>query len=259
MAKHGILSPRPVVAAFEEEQAGISEEERTDDNELRRRAEPIEEELWERVGNEAALTVSELREHLAWVAEQGGMQHAMGVDGEVAYIPLEALVETLHTVLQGKVLKLEKQAQKVEKRLLKERRARILPDAESLEKVRRYEAHLSRELYRALHSWRRFRSAAEATRLLYGASTCLPLRAGFASLAALHNEIKCEGLQGLAQLLRTLLLLSRGWVNRGPSRQEPWEGTLGLALLGADGGGRSNVVYFPASAPRRYTIQPRRV
>jgi hypothetical protein len=80
------------------------------------------------------------------------MEDAIGVvDGQVAYTPLEGLLEKLHTVAQGALLKAEKQARKVERQILEKRRARILPKVEDMQRVGRYEAHLSRELYRSLH------------------------------------------------------------------------------------------------------------
>ena len=79
------------------------------------------------------------------------MQDAIGVDGAVAYTPLEGLLETLHTRALRALKKAEEQAQKVEKQILQKRRARILPSMENMAKVGRYEAHISRELYRALH------------------------------------------------------------------------------------------------------------
>ncbi len=139
-------------AAFhQEEQAGIPEEERSTDEEIRAQAEPLEERLWERLGDMDTFTVGELREHLEWVALEAGMEDQLGVDGHVAYTPLEALLEKLHYMAQSALLKAERQARKVEKQLLEKRRERILPSEQDMAKVGRYEAHLSRELYRALH------------------------------------------------------------------------------------------------------------
>jgi hypothetical protein len=139
-------------AAFdEEERNGIPEGEGASEDEIREQASDIEEQLWKRIGDVDALTVKELHSQLAWVAEQAGMQDAMGVDGTVAYTPLEGLLEKLHTRVLCNLRKAEEQAQKVEKQLLEKRRARILPSAEDMAKVSRYEAHISRELYRALH------------------------------------------------------------------------------------------------------------
>jgi hypothetical protein len=138
-------------AAFEEERNGIPEGEGVSEDEIRERASSIEEQLWKRIGAVDALTVEELHSQLAWVAEQAGLQDAIGVGGTVAYTPLEGLLETLHTRALRNLQKAEEQAQKVEKQILEKRRARILPSMEDMAKVGRYEAHISRELYRALH------------------------------------------------------------------------------------------------------------
>lgn len=139
------------VAFEEEERAGIPEGEGATEEELHERASVLEDALWKRLGDKDAFTVGELREHLEWVALEAGMEDAIGVDGQVAYTPLEALLEKLHTVAQGALLKAEKQARKVERQILEKRRARILPKVEDMQRVGRYEAHLSRELYRSLH------------------------------------------------------------------------------------------------------------
>jgi len=57
----------------------------------------------------------------------------------------------LHTVAVANLNKAAEKAKKVEEQLVEKRRARILPDMKDLVKIGRYEAHLSRELYRALH------------------------------------------------------------------------------------------------------------
>jgi hypothetical protein len=140
------------VAFEEEERSGIPEGEGAREDEIREQAAGLEDKLWKRIGDADTLTVEELHSQLAWVAEQAGMQDAMGVDGTVAYTPpLKGLLETLHTRVLGNLRKAEEQAQKIERQLLEKRRARILPSAEDMAKVSRYEAHISRELYRAMH------------------------------------------------------------------------------------------------------------
>jgi hypothetical protein len=135
----------------EQERSGIPEGEGASEDEIREQATALEDKLWKRIGDADTFTVEELHSQLAWVAEQASMQDAIGVDGTVAYTPLEGLLETLHTRALRNLRKAEEQAQKVEKELLKKRRAHILPSVENMAKVGRYEAHLSRELYRALH------------------------------------------------------------------------------------------------------------
>jgi hypothetical protein len=139
-------------AAFhQEERDDIPEEERSTDEEIRERSAPLEEQLCERLVDKDTFTVGELREHLEWVALEAGMEDEYGGDGQVAYTPLEGLLEKLHYMAQSALIKAERQARKVEKQLLEKRRERILPSEQDMAKVGRYEAHLSRELYRALH------------------------------------------------------------------------------------------------------------
>ena len=45
----------------------------------------------------------------------------------------------------------EEKAREVEEKILNNRRARILPVESDLQKIGRYEAHISREMYKALH------------------------------------------------------------------------------------------------------------
>jgi hypothetical protein len=114
-------------------------------------AQQLEEELFERVGNRDVITVSELREHVAWAATQAGIRDDLAVDGTIAYTPLEGLLEKLHTIALRDLRSVEEQREKVERKLIEKRRARILPSEEQLQRIRCYEAHLSREMYRSLH------------------------------------------------------------------------------------------------------------
>ena len=65
--------------------------------------------------------------------------------------PEEALMEDLHTAARYDAADKKAKAEGVEAELLAEHRDRILPDGGDLQKVARYEAHLSRQMYQALH------------------------------------------------------------------------------------------------------------
>ncbi len=52
---------------------------------------------------------------------------------------------------EWKVKKAKQAADEIERDLERMSRERLLPDEKTLEKVARYEAHLSRQLYKALH------------------------------------------------------------------------------------------------------------
>ena len=65
--------------------------------------------------------------------------------------PEEQLMEALHTEARYDLAMKETKAEEVQGQLLAARRERILPSEEDLQKVARYEAHLSRQMYQALH------------------------------------------------------------------------------------------------------------
>ena len=96
-------------------------------------------------------TVGGLRPLIGWLAvEAGGTPDSNTVDGSVIG-PEEALMEALHTATRYDAAEKATKAEKAEAELLAERRDRILPDQADLEKIARYEAHLSRQMYQALH------------------------------------------------------------------------------------------------------------
>jgi len=63
----------------------------------------------------------------------------------------EAVLEAAMRSAEWKVKKAKQTAEEVERDLERMSRERLLPDEKTLEKVARYEAHLSRGLYKALH------------------------------------------------------------------------------------------------------------
>jgi hypothetical protein len=96
-------------------------------------------------------TIGRLRELVCWLAvEAGGTPDSNTVGGSVIE-PEEAVMEALHTAARYDAAEKGTKAEKAEAELLAERRDRILPDRADLEKIARYEAHLSRQMYQALH------------------------------------------------------------------------------------------------------------
>jgi hypothetical protein len=63
----------------------------------------------------------------------------------------EAVLEAATKSAQWKAKTARQEADKAERDLQRMSRERLLPDEKTLEKVARYEAHLSRQLYKALH------------------------------------------------------------------------------------------------------------
>jgi hypothetical protein len=93
-------------------------------------------------------TTGRLRELVGWHAvEAGGKPDAGTVDGSVIE-PGEEVMEALHGATRHDAAM---KATKAEAELLVERRDRILSDQADLKKIARYEAHLSRQMYQALH------------------------------------------------------------------------------------------------------------
>jgi hypothetical protein len=64
---------------------------------------------------------------------------------------LEELMEGAREKARLDVISAKQEAERVEIELSNMRRERLLPDEKTLEKVSRYEAHLSRLMFKALH------------------------------------------------------------------------------------------------------------
>jgi hypothetical protein len=137
------------------EQASYQAEEEAEERDVAALAEALLERL-PGVTNIALLedsdwTVGQLHKFVGWLAvEAGGKPDANTVDGSVIE-PEEALMEALHTATRYDVVMKQIKAEEVEAELLAEHRDRILPGVEDLQKIARYEAHLSRQMYQALH------------------------------------------------------------------------------------------------------------
>ena len=129
----------------------MQDEEEADENEMRKSTLELMDKLEERMEVQDTLTVLEIKEHLAWIAEAAWSEHIVEDVHQVGYTLVEALLEKLHTVARQEAKVAEEQAQKVHQQIVKRRRAKILPSADDLQKIGRYESHLSKEMYRALH------------------------------------------------------------------------------------------------------------
>ena len=127
------------------------DDEEADEDEIRNKALNLMEKLEGRMEDQHKLMVSDIKEHLAWIAEAACSEHIVEDINQVGYTLVEALLEKLHSVASHEAKVAEEQAQKVQQQIIKRRRAKILPSADDLQKIARYESHLSREMYRALH------------------------------------------------------------------------------------------------------------
>jgi hypothetical protein len=129
----------------------MQDDEEADEDEMRKSALELLDRLEERMEVPDRLMVSEIKEHLAWIAEAAWSEHIVEDVNQVGYTLVEALLEKLHTVASQEAKVAEEQAQRVQQQIVKRRRAKILPSADDLQKIGRYESHLSKEMYRALH------------------------------------------------------------------------------------------------------------
>src|SRR5215213_10289944 len=129
----------------------MQDEEEADQDEMRKSALELMGKLEGRMEVQDTLMVSEIKEHLAWIAQAAWSEHIVEDVNQVGYSLVEALLEKLHTVASQEAKVAEEQAQKVQQQIVKRCRAKILPSADDLQKIGRYESHLSKEMYRALH------------------------------------------------------------------------------------------------------------
>jgi hypothetical protein len=129
----------------------LMQDDEADEDEIRKSALELMDKLEGRMEVQDTLMVSEIKEHLAWIAEAASSEHIVEDINQVGYTLVEALLEKLHTVACHEARVAEEQAQRVQQQIIKQRRAKILPSTDDLQKIGRYESHLSKEMYRALH------------------------------------------------------------------------------------------------------------
>jgi hypothetical protein len=89
--------------------------------------------------------VAELREALKTLAKEAGIK-----DDEY-YTAYGWLMEKLCTEAEAEIKGYLEKAKTAEKEIISKRRLNIIPQEDVLQKISRYEAHLSREMYKALH------------------------------------------------------------------------------------------------------------
>ena len=132
--------------------AGVED---ADERDVRDRVEKLQEAL-PGIPDDAFLddmefTVGQLKGLVEWLACQAGIPpETRTVDGSVIG-PEEQLFEIVHTEARYEVVRLEGAAEEVQAQILKKRRERVLLDQADLQRISRYEAHLSRQMYQALH------------------------------------------------------------------------------------------------------------
>jgi len=119
--------------------------------------------VWNRVDEEAGLEeleipgIPEALDHpdllfeydVPWTVSL--VREGISVLAQAAGEDLEELLETATEDARWKVRSTKREAERVERDLRNMSRERLLPDEKTLEKIARYEAHLSRGLYQAIH------------------------------------------------------------------------------------------------------------
>ena len=101
--------------------------------------------------DEVEFTVGQLKALVEGLAREAGIVPETGrADGGVVS-PEELLLGRVRTEAHYEVVRLEGEAEEVRAQLLKKRRERVLLDEADLQRISRYEAHLSRQMYQDLH------------------------------------------------------------------------------------------------------------
>jgi hypothetical protein len=96
-------------------------------------------------------------EFQGWTA--GRVRQGIAAMAEEEETTVEQLLATVHQRLQLEIIRLKHEAERVTTDLDHMRRERLLPDGVIVDRVTRYEAHLSRQLAQALHELQRLQAA----------------------------------------------------------------------------------------------------
>jgi hypothetical protein len=110
-----------------------------------KRAGELARELYERLGENEDYAAEEVLALLEWLAEE------VNLPGEGEHPPVERLLERMHFLTCEELKKQEQRADEALQAIQEAREDRMLPEPEDLDKIPRYEAHLSRQMYQALH------------------------------------------------------------------------------------------------------------
>ena len=107
------------------------------------------ENLVEEISIPEVLEGTDWEDYGGWTA--GAVREGIEAIASATDEDAEELLEVATATASRNLIDAKKAADRVEKDLEKMSRGRLLPDEKTLEKVARYEAHLSRGLYKALH------------------------------------------------------------------------------------------------------------
>jgi hypothetical protein len=105
----------------------------------------LEPPFREKLSHQAMPDLGAIRDALVWLVEQ------TGYEGEGEYTPYEDLMEKLCTVAEADLEYAEEAVRELERKIVARRRQNLMLNEAQMQKLSRYEAHLSREMYKALH------------------------------------------------------------------------------------------------------------
>jgi hypothetical protein len=108
-------------------------------------ADRLEAAFRKRTGEEPKMTGKEMLSHVVWLAKEAG------IPDEGPFDPHILLLDALLEIAEGSIEHAKREGRELVERYLSRQRRHILPNEAELTKISRYEAHLSREMYRALH------------------------------------------------------------------------------------------------------------
>lgn len=101
--------------------------------------------------DDAEFTVGQLKDLVGSLAREAGIPPERGAADGTIISPEEQLFERTSVRARYEVVRLEGAAEEIRAQVLKKRRERMLLDEADLQRIGRYEAHLSRQMYQALH------------------------------------------------------------------------------------------------------------
>jgi hypothetical protein len=111
-------------------------------------ADGLEPSFSERLSHQTMPDLDAIRGALGWLVNEAGVRNDSESGGYTAY---EGLMEKLCTVARGDAEHFEEAASQLDKKIVANRRAKLMLNEDQMQKLARYEAHLSREMYKALH------------------------------------------------------------------------------------------------------------
>jgi HAMP domain-containing protein len=151
------LPARQVVLALSEaascalEDALDQREEGMDKDAFDARVAELDAGLFARLEGKDTYTGEEVYDSLVWLANESGIEDEEEADFGEGFTAVQGIWERLLTVTKSRLTQAQERVEKLMQKIHNKRAARTLPREGHLDKIPRYEAHLSRQMYQALH------------------------------------------------------------------------------------------------------------